>query len=173
MADVDSTLKAKAHDQLDRLVAQLADLEDAKDDLDQEEYEELRGETLEQLEEFESSLERMNSGDVSLRDTTRAILSEAFKTPEIIKMFAARKSGGLRQKLIEIERDLKIGRLTQTDFESTKVEILGALLKIDPRELSADEKAFLSARANDALKSFVSLETEAGLDPDRVKALLK
>ena len=175
MSDVDTTLKENAHEQLDRLVAQLSDLEESKHDLGEDEYNEVRQETLEQLKEFQISLARMNSGDVSLRDTTRAILTEAFKTPDIIKMFAERRSGGLRQKLLEVERDMKIGKLASIEYDNYKVEILGALQKISPGDLSSEEKAFLSAKANGALKSFMSLgdSGEADIDPDKVKALMK
>ena len=32
----------------------------------------------------------------------RAAISEAFKTPEVIRMFASRRPGDLRQKLVEV-----------------------------------------------------------------------
>jgi hypothetical protein len=52
--------------------------------------------------------------------TTKAILTEAFKTPEIIKMFAARKLDGLRQRLFEIERDSKIGKMELVKADELK-----------------------------------------------------
>ena len=50
-----------------------------------------------------------SKGDMTLMDelsamklAVRAAISEAFKTPEVIQMFASRRPGDLRQKLIEV-----------------------------------------------------------------------
>ena len=50
-----------------------------------------------------------SKGDMTLMDelssmklAVRAAISEAFKTPEVIRMFASRRPGDLRQKLIEV-----------------------------------------------------------------------
>jgi hypothetical protein len=53
----------------------------------------------------------LDCGEVTLEFTARAILNEAFKTPEIIKLFMSKRSDGLRQKLQEITRDNTIGKL--------------------------------------------------------------
>ena len=34
----------------------------------------------------------------------RAAISEAFKTPEVIRMFAAKRPGDLRQKLVQVRK---------------------------------------------------------------------
>ena len=39
----------------------------------------------------------------SMKLAIRAAISEAFKTPEVIRMFASRRPGDLRQKLIEVK----------------------------------------------------------------------
>ena len=51
-----------------------------------------------------------STGDITLMDelgsmklAIRAAISEAFKTPEVIRMFASRRPGDLRQKLIEVK----------------------------------------------------------------------
>ena len=54
--------------QLDRLVVQLQDCEELREELDDEEYEETREDTLKQMGEFEQSLNKMMSGDVTLVD---------------------------------------------------------------------------------------------------------
>ena len=48
-------------------------------------------------------------GDMTLMDdlssmklAVRAAISEAFKTPEVIRMFASRRPGDLRQRLVEV-----------------------------------------------------------------------
>ena len=64
----------------------------------------------------------MDCGEVTLEFTARAILNEAFKTPDIIKLFMSKKSDGLRQKLQEITRDNTIGKLG-TYFFTTAIQI--------------------------------------------------
>ena len=66
--------------------------------------------------EFEKSLNKLDCGEVTLEFTARAILNEAFKTPDIIKLFMSKKSDGLRQKLQEITRDNTIGKLGTFSF---------------------------------------------------------
>ena len=60
----------------------------------------------------------------------QAAISEAFKTPEVIKLFAKREPGQLRTRLKEIERDHKIGKLSGDSYVQMKVEILTAVKKL-------------------------------------------
>ena len=108
---MEENLKLRARQQLERLVSQLSDLESIKNDLDSEEYEDAKSETLDQLQEFEKSLNKLDCGEVTLEFTARAILTEAFRTPDIIKLFMSKRSDGLRQKLQEITRDNTIGKM--------------------------------------------------------------
>lgn len=124
-------LKQNLEDQLKRLVHQLADIEECKDDLDAQEYETSRQDTLEQLEEFNIRLTKITSGDITLDDeiaqlqrTTQAAISEAFKTPGVIKMFANKEPELLRERLSQIERDTKLGKTTSSQ---EKLEVLRAL----------------------------------------------
>lgn len=78
-------------------------------DLDADEYEETKSETLEQLKEFNESLMKMKGGDMTLVNelnrmqlAIQAAISEAFKTPEVIRMFAKKQPGQLRQRLAEV-----------------------------------------------------------------------
>ncbi|KAK3743419.1 hypothetical protein QZH41_011535 [Actinostola sp. cb2023] len=103
-------LKQNLEEQLDRLVAQLSDLEECREDLDDDEYEETKKETLEQLKEFKVSLDKMLAGDMTLVDdlssmqlAIQAAISQAFKTPEVIRMFAKKQPGQLRQRLAEVQ----------------------------------------------------------------------
>ena len=104
-----------ARDQLDRLIRELKDIEDCKNDLDHYDYRDALEEVLEQLREFKESLDKMTSGNIQLTDDTtamrlaiRAAVSEAFKTPEVIRMFASGRPDDLRQKLSKVELDLKV-----------------------------------------------------------------
>ena len=112
---MEENLKIRARQQLERLVSQLSDLESIKNDLDSEEYEDAKSETLDQLQEFEKSLNKLDCGEVTLEFTARAILTEAFRTPDIIKLFMSKRSDGLRQKLQEITRDNTIGKMGSAD----------------------------------------------------------
>ena len=38
----------------------------------------------------------------TMKLAVRAAISEAFKTPEVIRMFASKRPGDLRQKLVEV-----------------------------------------------------------------------
>ncbi|PAA46093.1 hypothetical protein BOX15_Mlig000853g6, partial [Macrostomum lignano] len=123
-----AALIQNAMDQMDRLVNQLSDLEESRAELDPEEFEELSRETREQLVEFEAFLAKMKSGDVSLVDQVsamqlaiRAAISDAFRTPEVIRFFAQKQPGALRTRLAELDRDMKVGRLGQADGTRAKV----------------------------------------------------
>ncbi len=77
--------------------------------MDADEYEETKTETLEQLKEFSDSLAKMKGGDMTLVNelsrmqlAIQAAISEAFKTPEVIRMFAKKQPGQLRQRLAEV-----------------------------------------------------------------------
>lgn len=153
-------LKKNLEEQLDRLVAQLADLEEVKEDLDKDEYEETKKETLEQLREFNESLKKMMAGDMTLIDelsrwqlATQAAVSEAFKTPEVIRMFAKKQPGQLRQRLNDMSRDVKMGKISQDICTQQSVEILVALRKLGEK-LSAAEMDFLTTHTNTALSEF-------------------
>jgi len=92
-------LQEQIESQLERLLDQLRDLEECKDDLDEEEYESTKKDTLAQMEEFRKTLEKMTSGDMSLIDlkgrvqlAMQATVSNAFKTPEVIALFAKKET---------------------------------------------------------------------------------
>ena len=80
-------------------------------------------------------------------DKTKRILGESseskleLKTPEIIQMFTNKSTNGLRQKLSEIERDLKVGKITKMEHERSKLEIFKALLKLN--QITEAEKKYL------------------------------
>lgn len=163
-------LKQNLEEQLDRLVAQLADLEEAREDMEEDEYEETKQDTIEQLEDFNKSLEKVMKGDMSLVDqlngmqlAIQAAISQAFKTPEVIKLFAKKQPGQLRQRLADIERDGKVGKLSQDLYTLQKVEILTALKKLGDT-LSTSENAFLQSNSNQALSDFEKVTGDIGGD---------
>ena len=105
-----------------------------QDDLDLEDYEEMKKDTLDQLEEFK----KFNENPL-LNDASKESLE--LKTPSIIQMFKSKSTEGLRQTLAELERDLKVGKISIKSYEQSKVEVLKALLKLN--EISEDEKKCL------------------------------
>ena len=44
------------------------------------------------------------------RMAIRAAISDAFKTPEVIRLFAKKEPAALRRRLAEIDRDVKLGK---------------------------------------------------------------
>jgi len=168
-------LRKNLSDQLDRLMAQLQDLEDSKEELDAEEYSETRAETLDQLREFQQRLARLSAGDLSLVDqfsatqlAIQAAVTEAFRTPEIIGLFARRQPEALRQRLTQLARDHRLGKLADDAFTQQRLEILSALKKLG-ESLSTDEVQFMSTNTTDDLRQF--LLEDFTMSPDRVVRL--
>ena len=51
----------------------------------------------------------------------RAAITEAFRTPEIIGLFARRQPDGLRERLSQLTRDRRLGKLTEEGFSQQRV----------------------------------------------------
>lgn len=159
-------LKSNLEGQLDRLVAQLADLEECREELEPDEYDEAKRDTLEQLDEFSGSLKKIMSGNMTLVDelgsmqlAIQAAISQAFQTPEVIRLFAKKNNRQLRTRLNEIERDVKIGKMVGTMFIQQKMEILTALKKLG-EELDPSEDHFLRCHSTKSLKEFEKVSSE-------------
>ncbi|XP_059547302.1 protein LZIC isoform X3 [Myotis daubentonii] len=138
-----SKLKQNLEEQLDRLMQQLQDLEECREELDADEYEETKKETLEQLSEFNDSLKKIMSGNMTLVD----------------------ELSGMQL----MDRDLMVGKLERDLYTQQKVEILTALRKLGEK-LTADDEAFLSANAGAILSQFEKVSTDLG-SGDKVLAL--
>ena len=114
-----SSLRKNIEDQLNRLLTQLADLEEMKGELDVDEYNSVRSETIEQMKEFEVYLNKLLSGNITLIDqfgcvqlAIQTAIRNAFKSPEVVRMFAKKENGALRSKLASCDQDLKLGKIT-------------------------------------------------------------
>jgi len=158
-------LKSNIENQLNRLLTQLDDLEVMRDELDAEEYESTRKETLDQMREFENYLGKLLSGDMSLVDqfgsvqlAIQAAIRDAFKSPDVVRMFAKKENKGLRSKLGSLEEDLKLGRIKQKDFDDLSGEIVIAL-EILGEELTSREKDLLQKRTKN-MSSYVNASEE-------------
>ena len=166
-ADETQRLRTNMEDRLETLVQQLDDLEQMREELDDdEEYASLKQETMTQLEELQQSLSKMTAGDMSLIDelgsiqmAIQAAIRQAFRTPEVIRMFAKGEPSALRQKLDELEEQHRLGRIDALTFEERSAEVVTALKKMG-ENLSAREKALLSSSKD--MQAFVVADDEMG-----------
>jgi len=91
----------------------------------------------------------------------QAAVSEAFKTPEVIKMFAKKDHNSLRQHLINLQTGVKLGKVTKEAYTSQAVEILTALKKLGEK-LTDDEEAFLQENKSKTMAEFESVDNDMG-----------
>ncbi|XP_034029163.1 protein LZIC [Thalassophryne amazonica] len=169
-------LKQNMEEQLDRLMQQLQDLEECREELDEDEYEETKKETLEQLSEFNDSLKKLMSGNMTLVDelggmqlAIQAAISQAFQTPEVIRLFAKKQPGQLRTRLAEMDRDVMVGKLSRDVHTLQKMEILTALRKLGEK-LTPEDENFLTQNATATLSQFEKVTTNPGSE-DKIMAL--
>ncbi|EFO91368.1 hypothetical protein CRE_11997 [Caenorhabditis remanei] len=149
---VDEALIKNAQKIVDRLIRQLAEIENEKESLDDEEYKTLREDTISQLQEYGTIVERLQGGDVSLIDdltatkiAIRAAISKAFKTPEVMALFAGKHTGLLREKLMMTESNYRGEKISKQEYLERKFEILMALRRLE-ETLTDDEQKFLRDR---------------------------
>ncbi|CAL2033296.1 unnamed protein product [Caenorhabditis brenneri] len=149
---VDEALIRNAQKTIDRLIRQLAEIETEKDSLDAVEYKELHEDTVRQLEEYGKIVERLQGGDVSLIDNLtatkiaiRAAISKAFKTPEVMALFAGKHTGLLREKLMMTESNYRSQKISKQEYLERKFEILMALQRLEEK-LTDDESKYLRDR---------------------------
>lgn len=128
-----------------------------RDELDTSEYEETKEDTMEQLREFNESLQRMIKGDMTLVDelgsmqlATQAAISAAFKTPAVIRMFGKGEPKQLRDRLADIDRDTRLGKLSKKISEEKRGEILSALKQLGEK-LDKSEIELLNKLSMDSL----------------------
>ncbi|KAJ1455240.1 hypothetical protein M885DRAFT_520537 [Pelagophyceae sp. CCMP2097] len=149
---VDETerLKQSIETQLNRLLVQLQDLEELRDALEDDEYEETRRETMQQLEEFEESLSDLARGNMTLVSELNSVqlriqgaVRTAFKTPDVIRMFAQKEPSALRAKLAQLNEERRLSRITEATFIAFSVEVVLALQKLG-EPLLAEEQSMLS-----------------------------
>lgn len=160
ISDENSRLKEMVERQLQRLLCQLKDLDELKDELTEEEIRETRSETMEELNEFRVNLDKMIAGDMTLVDqlgalrlATMAAINEAFKTPDIIRMFSSRQTEELRQSLEKLKEKMHLKVITKAQFEEKAMEILTALKSLN-EPLSDEEAAFLSKQMQQRFNGF-------------------
>ena len=73
-----------------------------------------------------------------------AAVASAFRTPEVIRAFAAREPAALRGRLAALNEDARLGRMTAAAAKVAAIEIILALKKLG-EALTADEAAALAS----------------------------
>eukprot|EP00033_Pygsuia_biforma_P000957 GCRY01001099.1.p1 GENE.GCRY01001099.1~~GCRY01001099.1.p1 ORF type:complete len:189 (-),score=24.71 GCRY01001099.1:34-600(-) len=159
-------LREHAEEQLNRLMNQLQDIEELRTELDDDEYTETLNETMDQLKEFQHSLDKMVHGDMtlvsalgSMRLALQAAISEAFKTPEVIRMFAKGSLDQLRSRLSCIQREFKLGNLPKDSFIQQSLEILTALKKLGS-DLTPEENEFIERNMTKTFAQFQQVQVD-------------
>ena len=121
---------------------------------------ETKQDTIEQLKQFDAQLKKMVEGDMGLvtelasyQLAIQAAVSSAFKTPEVIRAFAKREPGQLRERYAALERQHKLGKVPADAFAAQATELLSALKRLG-EPLSPAEDAFLAQHRTAALASF-------------------
>eukprot|EP01084_Bolivina_argentea_P118862 210844_1 len=153
-------LRKNIKSQLNRLLMQMSDLEQFKDEFDSiQEWEEEKKETELQLKEFQAFLNRTLSGDMTLVDEFSSVqiaiqetISNAFKTPDIIRLFAAKEPDRLRTKLKQLHRDVKTKKIKKKMYLQQQYEILLALQKLGSK-LNKEEQSFIKQYQSRGLAS--------------------
>jgi hypothetical protein len=118
---------------------------------------------MDQLKELNDSLSKLVKGDISLVSAlgavqlaTQAAISEAFKTPEVIRLFGKREPKQLRDRLLNIEQETKLNKLSCEARDRQKAEILTALRQLG-EQLSREELQFLESH-NSVANAFKNVE---------------
>jgi hypothetical protein len=138
----------------------LKDLDELKDELTEEEIQETRSDTMGELNQFRDNLDRMIAGDMTLMDhlgalrlATMAAINEAFKTPDIIRMFSSRETEQLRQSLAHLEEELHTRKISQGQYDEKAIQILTALKSLN-EPLSDEEAAYLAKLMQNRFSGF-------------------
>lgn len=85
-----------------------------------------------------------------MQQAIQAAVSQAFKTPEVIRMFAQKQPDQLRKRLATLKRELDLKHISKDAFNQQASEVLLALQKLGT-ELSEQEKTFLEQMSSTRL----------------------
>ena len=102
----------------------------------------------------------MTAGNMTLqsafettRQAVRAAISQAFKTPEVIRLFAKKEPAELRKRLATIDCEVKLGKMPFASVSAQAAEILIALKKLG-EPLDSKEEAFLAQNRTASMADF-------------------
>lgn len=153
-------LRVNIKDQLNRLFDQLEDLDELREELTEQEYDEEKAETIESLQEMQNLLETSFSSNMSLateftpaQEAIKRALAEMNNTnsnKDNKKGGSTAKfrlltetSASLRQKLVELDRNLKLRLITQESFNRQAGDIVLTLQSLGEK-LNSEEENILA-----------------------------
>lgn len=126
----------------------------------------MKEETAEQIVEFSETLDRMQKGDVSLnnklstiKSAIRTAIATSFNTSEMIKMFGAQDVTVLQDRLVEIDQEFRLKKITKEEMETRRTEVLEKL-KDAGHPISEENCKFLERRRNRDLQSMEEIVDE-------------
>merc|ERR1712232_519905 len=97
----------------------------------------------------------------SVQLAIQAAVSDAFKTPEVLRLFAKQDRSSLRTHLTNLQTNLKLGKISKADYTQQAVEILTALKKLG-EQISAQEEHFLAEHKSQAMSEFDKVSADIG-----------
>ncbi len=74
-------------------------------------------------------------------------------------MFAKKDHGSLKQRLVSLQTNVKLGKISQDAYTQQTVEILSALKKLG-EQLTQDQEAFLTQHRTKAMSDFESVASD-------------
>ena len=89
----------------------------------------------------------------------QAAISEAFKAPEVIKLFALKQPTQLREHMDQIKRDKMLGKKPAEKSNSEILECIMALKKLG-ENLTPEETQFLQENQTRAMSMFEEVDED-------------
>ena len=89
----------------------------------------------------------------------QAAISEAFKAPEVIKLFALKQPKQLREHMDQVKRDLMLGKKTEEKGNGEILECIMALKKLG-EQLTPEESQFLVENQTRAMTMFEEVDED-------------
>lgn len=169
--NADQKLLKNQLEEINRLKSQLQDLETYKDDLPPEEIEQMKKETLDQLMETQKRIEKMRTGQSSVKteaekaqEEINKILCENYNTKEILGVYLNAETKFLRQKLTMLKDQLALKSISKEEFNQNAITLLDFISR--KNELNEEEKKLYE----DLKKtSMTHMEQDKGIDQDKLE----
>ena len=169
--NADKKLLNNTLDEIKRLKSQLEDLETYKDDFPPEEAEQIKKDTLDQLMETQKRLEKLQSGESSVKseaekamEEINRVLCENYNTKDILNIYLNAETKFLRQNLTALKDKLALKSISKEEFTQNAIIILDFISK--KNELNAEEKVLYE----DLKKGSMShLEQDKGIDQSKLE----
>ena len=169
--NADQKLLKNGIDEINRLKSQLQDLETYKDDFSPEEIEQIKKDTLDQLVEATKRLEKMKSGQSSIKtevekaqEQLNKILCENYNTKEILGVYLTAETKFLRQKLSYLKDQFGIKKMSQEEFNQNAITILDLISKNN--DLNPEEKKLYEELKS---KSMKEMQKDEGIDKNKIE----